>query len=137
LDFLSERKEIFALQGLNYFHLERKYSDNDNRVQKRKEFLSETTEDEDEEQEINENQKEEEDIEIQKVNTKTEGEEENEDEQEDTQIGECAICRVIINEINLGSVGDSEQNSESYLLCLHCVQKFSIRSSQFTSIFAD
>nr|XP_012218084.1 PREDICTED: uncharacterized protein LOC105669608 [Linepithema humile] len=122
---------MFALQGLNYFHLERKYSDNDNRVQKRKEFPSETTEDEaeDEKQEIDENQKEE-DVEIQKVNTKIEGEEEeNKDEQEDTQIGECAICRTIINETNLGgSVGDSEQNSEGYLLCLHCVQKFSIRS---------
>lgn len=121
-----------CVQGLNYFHLERKYSDNDNRVQKRKEFPSETTEDEieDEEQEISENRKE--DVEIQLVNTKIEGEEEEEeDEQENARIGECAICRTIINETNLGdNVGDSEQNSEGYLLCLHCVQKFSIRSGQ-------
>jgi len=127
------------LQGLNYFHLERKYSDNENRMQKRKEFLSEATEDEveDEGREINENQKKEEDIEIQKMNTKAE-EEENEDEREDTQIGECAICRAIINETNLAdSAGDSEQNSESYLLCLHCAQKFCIRSSEFILLFAD
>lgn len=134
MDF-SERTKSFALQGINYFHLERKYSDNDNRVQKRKEFPAETTEDEaeDEEQEVDENQmEEEEDAEMEKLNAKMGGkEDENEDEQEDTQIGECAVCHAIINEMNLGgSVGDYEQNSEGYLLCLHCVQKFSIRSGQ-------
>lgn len=126
-----------ALQGLNYLHLVRKYSDNENRVQKRKELSSEATEDEaeDEEQEVDEDRSDEEDAKIQKVDTNEEKEEAaNENEQEAAQIGQCAICHIIINDANLGgSVADSEQEprcSEGYLLCQRCVRNFSIRSGR-------
>ncbi|XP_018312873.1 uncharacterized protein [Mycetomoellerius zeteki] len=119
-------------KGLNYHHLVQKHSDNENRMQKRKEFSSEATEDEteEEEREIDEDRSEEEDAKIQKVDTNQE--EANENEQETAQIEQCAICHVIINDANLGgTVANSEQNphcSEGYLLCRRCVQNFSIRS---------
>jgi len=104
-------------------------------VQKRKEISSEATEEEteDEEQGISEDRNEEEDIKVQKVDTNQEKEEADENAQEAPQIGQCAICHVIIDDTNLGgSVTDSKQDShsENYLLCQHCVQNFSIRSGR-------
>lgn len=102
-------------------------------MQKRKEISSEATEDEteDEEQRIDEDRNEEKDI---KVDTNQEKEEEaNENEQEAAQIGQCAICHIIIDDTNLGgSVADSKQDpcSENYLLCQHCIRNFSIRSGR-------
>lgn len=69
------------------------------------------------------------------VNGEKEEKSENENErEEDGQIGECAICRVTIDDANLGgSIVNSEQElrrSEGYLLCQCCVRKFSIRSGQ-------
>ncbi|XP_011684497.1 PREDICTED: uncharacterized protein LOC105447901 isoform X2 [Wasmannia auropunctata] len=101
-------------------------------MQKRKEFSSEATEDEaeDEEQEVDENRSEEEDAKVQKVGANQEKEEANENEQEAAQIGHCAICQVIINDANLGgSIADSEQDSDGYLLCQRCIRNFSIRSA--------
>ncbi|XP_071560703.1 uncharacterized protein [Temnothorax nylanderi] len=121
-------------KGLNYLHLVRKYSDNESRVQKRKEISSEATEDEaeDEERRVDEDRSEEEDTKVQKVDTNQEKEEANENEQEAGQIGQCAICHIIIDDANLGgSVTDSEQDprwSEGYLLCQRCVRNFSIQT---------
>ncbi|KYN28659.1 hypothetical protein ALC57_01912, partial [Trachymyrmex cornetzi] len=116
--------------GLNY--LVRKYSDNENRMQKRKEFSNKATEDEteeEEEREIDENRSEEEDGKIQKVDTNQD--EVNENEQKTAQIEQCAICHIIINDANLGgTVANSEQDphcSEGYSLCQRCVRNFSIR----------
>lgn len=102
-------------------------------MQKRKELSREATEDEaeDEEREIDEDRSDEEDTKVQKVDTNEEKEEANENQQETAEIGQCAICHIIINDANLGgSVADSEQEhcSEGYLLCQHCVRNFSIRS---------
>lgn len=113
-------------------------------MQERKELSTEVIEDEteDEEREIDEDQSEEEDTEVRTINRNRkekdkEQERENEDElrnQENEQIGECAICHIIIDNANLGgSIADSEQNphsTEGYLLCQCCVRKFSIRSGQ-------
>ncbi|GAB1861805.1 DUF4729 domain-containing protein [Camponotus japonicus] len=108
---------------LNYSYPGWKYPDNDNGMQKRKE-LSEITENEveDVEREINEDEENDADAQSEKKGGKN--------EQNDAQIGECAICHIIINDINFsGSFADSEQNPcESYLLCQHCVRKFSVRS---------
>ncbi|XP_011880381.1 PREDICTED: uncharacterized protein LOC105568915 [Vollenhovia emeryi] len=115
-------------KGLNYLHLVRKYSDNENRVQKRKEISCEATEDEaeDEEQGIDEDRSEEEDTKVQKVDTNQENEvEANVNEQETAQIGQCAICHINIDDANLGGrVADSE----GYLLCQRCVRNFSFRA---------
>ncbi|KAL6259035.1 hypothetical protein P5V15_008957 [Pogonomyrmex californicus] len=112
-------------KGLNYLHLVRKYLDNENRIQKRKELSNEATEDEAEEEEHDEARSEDEDAKIQRKK-------ENENEQETTQNGQCAVCHIIINETNLGgSVVESKQDphySEDYLLCQRCVRNFSIRS---------
>lgn len=66
------------------------------------------------------------------ANGDKEEERENENEEEDGQIGECAICRVIIDDTNFGgSIVDSEEelrHSEGYLLCQRCIRKFSVRS---------
>lgn len=107
-------------------------------MQKRKELSREATEDEaeDEEREIDEDRSDEEDTKVQKVDTRQisineEKEEANENQQETAEIGQCAICHIIINDANLGgSIADSEQErcSEGYLLCQHCVRNFSIRS---------
>ncbi|XP_072755187.1 uncharacterized protein [Anoplolepis gracilipes] len=98
-------------------------------MQKRKELSSEITEDEAEDVEREINEEKEDSADVQRINANSEKKEENEEE-DDAQIGECAICHIIINDINFsGSVADSEQNPyESYLLCQHCVRKFSIRS---------
>lgn len=121
-------------QVLNYAHLDRKYSDNDNRVQKRKEFSDEITEDEAEEDEVDEIRREK-GAAMQKVNAKrNEDEGGHEHEQRDAQIGKCAICHVIVDDTNFGrSVADSEQDprcSESYLLCQRCVRKLTVRSGR-------
>lgn len=106
---------------MNYSHPGWKYSDN--RMQKRKELSSKVTEDEVEnaKREMNEDEKD-------GADALSEKKEKN--EQNDAQIGECAICHIIINDINFsGSFADSEQNPcKSYLLCQHCVRKFSIQS---------
>lgn len=103
-------------------------------MQKRKEVSGETTEDEaeDEEQEVDENRSEKEDTKVHKADINQEKEETN--EQETAQIGQCAICHIIIDDANLGgSVADSEQDPrcvEGYLLCQRCVRNFSIRSGR-------
>lgn len=116
------------MQELNYSHLEWKYSENNNRMQKRKELSNEITEDEtdDVEQEVNED--EEGGTDIQKIHTNDE-KKEKKTEREDAPIGECAICHIIINDINFSeSIADSKQNPcESYLLCQRCVRKFSVQ----------
>lgn len=103
-------------------------------MQKRKEISSEATEDEteDEEQGISEDRNEEEDIKVQEVDTNQEKEEADENAQEAPQIGQCAICHIIIDDTNLGgSVTDSKDpRSEDYLLCQHCIRNFSIRSGR-------
>lgn len=106
-------------------------------MEKRKEFSNEDTGDEaeNEERDVDEDRSEEaEDTKVEKVDTNQGKEEANENEQETAQIGQCAICHVIINDTNLGgSVADSEQNprcSEGYLLCERCVRNFSIRSGR-------
>lgn len=118
-------------------------------MQERKILPSGSIEDEteDEEREIDEDQSEEEYAEARQIdgNRKEKdgeaGRRENEDEQgnqQNGQIGECAICRVIVNDANLGgSIADSKQNprsAEGYLLCQRCVRKFSIRSGQRNSV---
>ncbi|XP_050452040.1 uncharacterized protein LOC126851768 isoform X2 [Cataglyphis hispanica] len=113
---------------MNYSHSGWKCSDNDNGMSKRNELSSEITEDEaDVDQEINEDEESRADVQRTNINNE---EKEGKTEQDDTQIGECAICHVIINDINFSeSVDDSGQNPyESYLLCQRCVRKFSIQS---------
>ncbi|KAL6439928.1 hypothetical protein ACFW04_004144 [Cataglyphis niger] len=113
---------------MNYSHPGWKCSDNDNGMSKRNELSSEITEDEaDVDQEINEDEESRADVQRTNINNE---EKEGKTEQDDTQIGECAICHVIINDINFSeSVDDSGQNPyESYLLCQRCVRKFSIQS---------
>lgn len=108
---------------MNYSYPGWKYSDNDNGMQKRKEHSKMTeNEVEDVEREINEDEENDADAQNEKKG--------GENEQNDAQIGECAICHIIINDINFsGGFADSEQNPcESYLLCQHCVRKFSVRS---------
>lgn len=99
-------------------------------MQKRKELSSEITEDEAEDVEQVIDEDEEGGADAQRINTNERKAEKN--EQEDAQIGECAICHIIINDINFSeSVVDSKQNPrESYLLCQHCVRKFSVQSGQ-------
>lgn len=114
---------------MNYSHPGWKCSDNDNGMSKRNELSSEITEDEADVD--RENEDEESRADVQRTNINNE-EKEGKTEQDDTQIGECAICHVIINDINFNeSVDDSGQNPyESYLLCQRCVRKFSIQSGQ-------
>ncbi|KAL0110603.1 hypothetical protein PUN28_013887 [Cardiocondyla obscurior] len=100
-------------------------------MQKGKEMFSETTEDEAEDgQRIDKDQRE--DIQVQKADVNQEEEKTNEKEQETAQIGQCAICHIIIDDENLGgSIADSEQDprwSESYLLCQRCIRNCSIQS---------
>lgn len=98
-------------------------------MQKRKELSTEITEDEVEDKKREINEDEEDDADTQRINTNNERKG-GKNEQNDAQIGECAICHIIINDINFsGSFADAEQNPcESYLLCQHCVRKFSVRS---------
>ncbi|CAL1689711.1 unnamed protein product [Lasius platythorax] len=102
-------------------------------MQKRKELSSEITEDEAEDVEQVIDEDEEGGADAQRINTNERKAEKN--EQEDAQIGECAICHIIINDINFSeSVVDSKQNPrESYLLCQRCVRKFSVQSEHFQS----
>jgi len=119
-------------QGLNYVHLDRKYSESDSRVQKRKELSDEITEDEEEEDEETDEIRSEKDAAMQKVNARRDKDEsEREDEQESVQIAKCAVCHVIIDDVNLRT--DAEQDprsSEGYLLCQRCVRKLSVRSGR-------
>jgi len=126
-------KSFSRSQGLNYVHLDRKYSDSDSRVQKRKELSDEITEDEEEEEEETDEICSEKDAAMQKLNAKRDKDEsEHEDEQENVQIAKCAVCHVIIDDVNLSRT-DSEQDPRSpdgYLLCQRCVRKLSVRSGR-------